>query len=93
MSDNTEVWAEFAAMRRELKALKATVQRLEAADLRSYLWRQHLHDLGKCGVCGERHEVAVVPIGPRAAVGGAIGLREVCESCFIHGRERQSGAA
>jgi hypothetical protein len=90
---NGEIWGELTAMRRELKALKSQVQRLEAADLRSYLWRQHVHDIGKCEVCGEPHEVAVVPIGPRAAVGGAIGLREVCESCFIRTRERQQVAA
>jgi len=90
MSDNTEVWAEFAAMRRELKALRATVERLEGHDLVAYLWRQHPHDLGRCDKCGEPHELAVVPIGPRAAVGGAIGLKAICESCFIRGRERQA---
>ena len=91
--NNGEIWGEFAAVRRELKSLRATVERLEAADLRSYLWRQQLHDLGKCDSCGERHEVAVVPIGPRAAVGGAIGLKAICESCFIRGRERQERGA
>ena len=38
-------------------------------------------------MCGEPHELAVVPIGPKA-VGGAVGLWAVYESCFIRGRER-----
>jgi hypothetical protein len=86
MSD--EVWAEFATMRRELKSLRATVERLEAADLRAYLWRQRVHDLGKCDMCNERHEVAVVPNGP-VTVGGD-GLKAVCESCFIRRHECQA---
>ena len=87
---NEEVWAEFAAMRRELKALKATVTRLEAADLRSYLWRQQVHDLGKCEVCGEPHEVAVVSGGLKSTGGQ---LTAVCESCYIRRQERQQVAA
>lgn len=85
---NGEVWAELTSVRRELKSLRATVERLEAADLRSYLWRQQLHDLGKCDSCGERHEVAVVAHGP-VTVGGD-GLKAVCESCYIRGHERQA---
>jgi len=91
MSENNgEIWAEFAAVRRELKALKATVERLEAADLRSYLWRQQVHDLDKCDVCGEPHEVAVVPRGIKSTGGQLV---TVCESCYIRRQERQQVAA
>ncbi len=94
MSENNgEVWAEFAAMRRELKALKATVARLEAHDLAAYLFRQHLHDLGRCDVCGESHELAVVVVGPTAVGGAAVGLKAVCESCYIRRQERSQAAA
>jgi hypothetical protein len=90
MSENNgEVWAEFAAMRREIRALKAQVTRLEGADLAAYLFRQHLHDLGRCDVCGERHEVAVVARGIKSTGGH---LTAVCESCFIRGHERQAVA-
>ena len=89
---NGEVWAEFAAMRRELKSLRATVERLEAADLRAYLWRNvGTHELGRCDSSHESHEVALVTRGP-VTVGGN-GLRAVCESCYIRGQERQQVAA
>jgi len=92
MSENNgEIWGELSAVRREIKGLRATVERLEAADLRSYLWRQHVHDLGKCDACGERHEVALVTRGP-VTIGGN-GLRALCESCFIRRQERQAVAA
>jgi hypothetical protein len=82
-----DVWAELASVRRELKSLRATVERLEAADLRSYLWRQHVHDIGKCEVCGEPHECAVVPRGIKSTGGQ---LTAVCESCYIRRQERQA---
>lgn len=85
---NGEVWAELAQLRMEINGLKATVRRLESADLRAYLWRQQLHDIGSCECCGERHEVAVVARGP-TTVGGD-GLRALCESCYIRRRERQA---
>ena len=86
MSDNTEVWDELSAMRRDIRQLKAQVVRLEQADLMAYLWRQRVHELGKCDLCHEPHEVALVTRGP-VTVGGN-GLRAVCESCFIRGHER-----
>jgi hypothetical protein len=81
---NTELWDELTAMRHDIKALKHQVQRLEQADLHAFLWRQHVHDLGKCEVCGEPHECAVVPRGIKSTGGQ---LTAVCESCFIRGRE------
>jgi hypothetical protein len=88
---NGEIWAEFAAMRRELKALKATVARLEAADLVAYLFRQYLHDVTRCADCGEMHECAVVPAGPVSVAHD--GLKAICQSCFIRGHERSQAAA
>ena len=86
---NGEIWGELSAVRREIKGLRATVERLEAADLRSYLWRQQLHDLGRCDVCGERHEVAVVSGGIKSTGGPLVA---VCESCYIRRQERQAVA-
>ena len=88
MSDNTEVWAEFAAMRREIKALKATVQRLEASDTERFLFRQRLHDVTRCAVCHETHECAVISNGLKSTGGQ---LTAVCESCWT--RNRQQAAA
>jgi hypothetical protein len=88
---NGEVWQELAQMRMEINGLKATVRRLDAADLRAYLWRQRVHEIGKCDACGEPHEVALVTRGP-VTIGGN-GLRALCESCFIRGRERQAVTA
>ena len=90
---NGEVWDELSAMRRDIRQLKAQVVRLEQADLMAYLWRQRVHELGRCDKCGESHEVALVPVGPMA-VGGAPEdqLRAVCESCFIRGLEQARNA-
>jgi len=87
---NGEVWAELSAVRREIKSLRATVERLERYDTEHFLFRQRLHDVTKCSACGEVHECAVIPHGP-VTVGGD-GLRAVCESCFIRGHERQAVA-
>ena len=80
-------------MRRELWALKATVQRLENADLLAYLWHQRVPEVGRCDKCAESHEVALVPVGPMAVGGAPEGhLRAMCESCFIRGREQVGNA-
>lgn len=82
---NEEVWAEFASVRRELKALKAQVQRLEAADLERFLFRQRLHDVTRCASCGEKHECAVVSGGIKSTNGELVAL---CESCWTRNREQ-----
>jgi hypothetical protein len=92
MSENNgEIWGVFAAVRREIKSLRATVERLERCDTERFLFRQRLHDVTRCDVCHEVHECAVLPHGP-VTVGGN-GLRAVCESCLIRGRERQAARA
>ena len=93
MSDNTELWDELSELRRELKALKASVARLEQTDLTAFLWRQHTHEIGRCDLCHEPHELAVVGNGGPKVVGGdGDGLRGLCLSCFIRGHERQAVA-
>jgi len=82
---NGEIWAEFSAMRRELKAIKATVVRLEAADLERFLFRQRLHDVTKCASCGETHECAVISNSLKSTGGQ---LTAVCESCWTRNREQ-----
>jgi len=87
---NEEVWAELASVRREIKSLKATVERLEAADLRSYLWRNvGTHELGRCDSCHEPHELAVVRNGLKSNNDALTGL---CLSCYIRRQERQVAA-
>ena len=86
---NGEIWAELTAVRRELKSLRAQVECLEAADLRSYLWRQRVHDVTKCDVCHETHECAVISNGLKSTGGH---LTAVCESCHIRRQEHRAVA-
>ena len=82
---NGEVWAELAAMRRELKSLRATVERLERYDTERFLFRQKLHDVTRRQGCGEMHECALLGKGLKSTGGELVTL---CESCWTRNREQ-----
>jgi hypothetical protein len=82
---NTELWDELTAMRRDIRVLKAAVRRLEASDLERYLFQQRLHDVTRCGECGETHECAVISGSMKSTNGELVAL---CESCWTRNRQQ-----
>ena len=87
---NGEIWSELSAMRREIKSLRATVERLERYDTERFLFRQRLHDVTKCSTCGEVHECAVISNSLKSTGGELVAL---CESCWTRNRQQAAPQA